>query len=261
MKGQKKIVCVIPARLQSSRFPRKILAPLSGKPLLRWAWEGALRVPFFDEVVIAVDSEETALVVKSFGGNWIMTDIRCLTGTERLAEIQKKELLTGDIWVNWQADEPFLSVRLIEDLLQSSENSDIDVWTLKTKIKPEENPQNPNICKVVCDLRGKALYFSRSVIPYSREGGASHVFKHLGLYAYSNEALKKIQTMELCPIEKAESLEQLRFLFNGLKIQVHETEEISMGIDLEEHLIEAEAYVKNRALLGLLIENIPSNRV
>ncbi|MES2200493.1 MAG: 3-deoxy-manno-octulosonate cytidylyltransferase [Chlamydiota bacterium] len=257
----KKVVCVIPARLHSSRFPKKILSYLSGKPLVRWAWEGALRIPFFDEVVIAIDSEETAEVVESFGGKWIMTSVDCSRGTERLAEIQKKGLLQGDIWVNWQADEPFLSIRVMQDLLQSCAFSEAEIWTLKTRMKADDRVQDPNICKVVCDINGHALYFSRSPIPYRQTKPDGPTFRHIGLYAYSNAALEKINTMPSCEIEEAESLEQLRFLYHGLKMQVHETEELSLGIDLPEHLSAAEEYLKKQKLLGLLIENIPFNKV
>lgn len=257
----KKIICVIPARLDSSRFPKKILSILSGKPLLQWAWEGALRIPFFDEVIIAIDAEETALVIESFGGKWMMTSKDCSRGTERLVEIQKKGLIQGDIWVNWQADEPFLSIKLIKDLLQTCSSSESEVWTLKTKLENEDEIRDPNICKVVCDVKGQALYFSRSPIPYRRERIEGVMYRHVGLYAYSTAALEKIGKMPSCEIEEAESLEQLRFLFHGLKMQVHETEEVSIGIDLPEHLAEAEEYLKKQKLLGLLIENIPFNRV
>lgn len=261
MIGNKKIVCVIPARLQSTRFPKKILSCLSGKSLVRWAWEGALRVPFFDEVVIAIDAEETAKVVDSFGGKWIMTSESCSRGTERLVEIQSKGLVEGDIWVNWQADEPFLSIQVIKDLLQSCSSSEAEIWTLKTKMREGDRIEDSSICKVVCDVNDHALYFSRSPIPYRQEKTNASIFRHIGLYAYSNAALEKISTMPSCEIEEAESLEQLRFLFHGLKMQVHETQELSLGIDLPEHLIAAEEYLKKQNLLGLLIENIPFNRV
>ena len=245
MIGTKKIICVIPARLRSSRFPRKMLALLSGKPLIQRAWEGALKVPFFDEVVLAIDSEEVAKVVESFGGRYIMTSPECPNGTARLVEIQQKGLLKGDVWVNWQGDEPFLSARVISDLLQSCETSEADVWTLKTLLEDEDKILDPNFCKVVSDKEGRALYFSRSPIPYVRDEGQSRkVFRHVGLYAYSDSALKKISTMNSCEIEEAEMLEQLRFLFYGLNVQVHETKEDSIGIDTPDQLAFAERFMK-----------------
>lgn len=244
MIGDKKVVCVIPARLCSTRFPRKVLASLMGKPLVQWAWEGALKVPCFDEVVVAVDSEEVAEKVTSFGGRYFMTSESCENATERLIEIQKRGLLHGDIWVNWQSDEPFLSDISIADLLQSADHDHADVWTLKSPIEASA-ALDPNICKVVCDHEGFALYFSRSVIPYSRDDLENKsIFKHVGLYAYTKESLEKISTLSSCDIEEKEMLEQLRFLFYGLKIQVHETKEDSVGIDLPEHLFAAEDQLK-----------------
>ena len=247
MIDDKKIICVIPARLNSSRFPEKILAPLGGKPLLQWAWESALKVSFLDEVVFAVDSSKTAQVIEGFGGKYYMTSPDCPSGTDRLVELQKRGLLKGDIWVNWQADEPFVSEAILQDLLFSSRNSSADVWTLKIEIVDEKKVYDPTCCKVVCDDLGQALYFSRSPIPYYRnpESADKKYFKHIGLYAYSNEALEKISHMKPCGLEEAECLEQLRFLFHGLKIQVSETKEETIGIDLPEHLILAEDYVKN----------------
>src|SRR5262249_2908107 len=109
MLGNKKIICIIPARLGSTRFPRKMLAPLRGKPLVQWAYEGAKRCNCFDEVVVAVDSEELAAVVEGFGGTALLTSPTCQNGTERLVELQRMERLKGDIWVCWQGDEPFIT--------------------------------------------------------------------------------------------------------------------------------------------------------
>ena len=243
----KKVVCIIPARLKSSRFPRKILADLAGKPLIQWAWESAIKISFFDEVVLAIDSEETAQIIEGFGGKYHMTSVDCLNGTERLVELQRRGLVQGDIWVNWQGDEPFISEKILQDLLVFSRKENVDVWTLKVKIENEEKAKDPNCCKVVCDEQGFALYFSRSLIPYHRDFQAieRNYFKHVGLYAYSHAALKKISEMKICEIEQAEMLEQLRFLFHGLKIQVNETKEETIGIDLPEHLVLAEQYVEN----------------
>lgn len=239
-----RIVCVIPARLESSRFPRKILADLAGKPLLQWAWDAASRCPLFDEVVFAIDSEETARVIEEFGGKFRMTAKECLSGTDRLVELFKNGLVHGDIWVNWQADEPFISEAMIRDLLQSSQDG-ADVWTLKMRLTEMEKITSSDICKVVCDAKGYALYFSRSPIPYHRNllEGENFYFKHIGLYAYSADALEKISRMYPCAIERAESLEQLRFLFYGLKIKVHETEHETIGIDQPEHLAKARQFL------------------
>lgn len=242
----KKVVCIIPARLKSSRFPRKILAPLGNKPLIQWVWEAAMKIPFFDEVAFAIDSEETAEAIQSFGGHFHMTSPDCLVGTDRLIELHQKGIIQGDIWVNWQADEPFVSERILGDLLNLASESSADMWTLKTKILDETQINDPNCPKVTCDRKGFALYFSRSPIPYYRESGITSktYFKHIGLYAYSSEALEKISSMGPCSLADAESLEQLRFLSHGLKIQVNETKEETIGIDLPEHLSIAEEFIK-----------------
>lgn len=226
-----KVVCVIPARLKSSRFPRKMLADLGDKPLVQWAYEAAKNCPVFDEVVVAVDSKEIFDVVQDFGGEPIMTSVDCLTGTDRLIELQKRKELAGDIWVNWQGDEPFITEEVIAQLLQSIDEEEEEIWTLKRKIDKIEEIDSPHVVKVVCDHSGKALYFSRSSIPYQ-----GNFFKHVGLYAYRASALEKIGGMQPCSIEKAENLEQLRFLYHGMKIRVHETQKEIFGIDTKEEL-------------------------
>jgi 3-deoxy-manno-octulosonate cytidylyltransferase (CMP-KDO synthetase) len=247
----KKVVCVIPARLKSTRFPRKMLATLGDKPLIQWVWEAAKNIPIFDSVSFAIDSEETAAVIKSFGGNYHMTSVDCLTGTDRLVELIQNGKLSGDIWVNWQGDEPFISLQLIQDLLQSC-NDDADVWTIKKRITSHEDIHSPHVGKVVCDNQGFALYFSRCPIPYYRDtvpDSSKIYFKHIGMYAFSEAALKKIAGFSPSYLEEAEQLEQLRFLSNGLRIRVHETKEEAFGIDLPEHLAKAESMIARRPIV------------
>ncbi len=241
-----KTVCVIPARLKSTRFPRKMLALLKGIPLLERVWTQASRVSLFDDVLFAIDSEETGRLIDSFGGKWKMTSEECPSGTHRLIELLKSGKVEGDLFVNWQGDEPFICESMIVDLLQSSAHDKSDVWTLKKRIVKEEELHNPHIAKVVCDARGFALYFSRSQIPYYRDiadFSQKIVYKHVGLYAYTRQALEEIDTLPLSPLEHAEQLEMLRFLSHGLKIRVHETDREVMGIDLPEHLAQAESYL------------------
>lgn len=248
----KKIICVIPARLASSRFPKKILADLNGKTLLQTTYEAAKAVEYFDQVVIAIDADETADCIERFGGAYFYTDVRCENGTQRLIELQKKGIIEGDIWVSWQADEPFITKTMIFDLLQTCDEQGVDVWTLKEEILFEEN--DPNCCKVVCDHRGFALYFSRSPIPFYRDlKGMQPYERHVGLYAYTSHALALIGDMGECGLEQAEMLEQLKFLFYGLKVFVRKTCEKSLGIDLPHHLELAEKFLK--------IENIDCSKV
>lgn len=254
MIAKKKIACIIPARLKSTRFPKKMLHMLKNKPLLQWVFEAASSISLFDEVAIAVDAEETAQLVQSFGGKCFMTSESCPSGSDRLAELMQKRLVEADIWVNWQGDEPFICEQMIVDLLQSCDKEDSDIWTLKKKIVHSEEAVNPHIAKVVCDVHGFALYFSRSQIPFYRdiaEFSQKEFYKHVGLYAYTREALNKISTLQPCAIEAAEQLEQLRFLYNNLKIRVHETNYEVFGIDLPEHLARAEAYVDKLHLNAL----------
>lgn len=234
MLGSKRVVCVIPARLDSKRFPRKVLADLKGKPLLQWAYEGALAVTLFDEVVVAVDSEELKEAVEAFGGRALLTDPACQSGTDRLVELQMKGEIEGEIWVNWQGDEPFITQEVIETLLRTAEG-DEEIWTLKKKINNPSLIASPHVVKVVTDKKGNALRFSRNPIP---DTGVA--YKHVGLYAFSAKALEKISTLGVSPLEEKERLEQLRFLENGMAIRVHETDQEIFGIDTKEELERAE---------------------
>lgn len=240
-----KIACVIPARLASSRFPRKVLAHLAGKPILKWIWERAGQVDLFDSVVFAVDAEETAELVTSFGGKYVMTSVQCPSGTDRIIEVMSQGSIKADIWVGWQADSPFISSHMIYDLLQSCEQQDADVWTLKRYIVDHEEITLPSVVKVVCDQDNYALYFSRSPIPYYVQGdmqGSVGYFKHVGVYAYTTHALHKIALMSPSMLEQAEQLEQLRFLQSRLAIKVHQTALDSIEINLPADLVKAEAH-------------------
>ena len=237
-----KTICIIPARLASKRFPRKVLSTLGSQPLLKWVWDAATRCEIFDEVVFAVDSKETARLIESFGGRFLMTSENCLTGTDRLIELMERKEIEGDIWVNWQADEPFIEEAMIRDLLQTTEQKKFDIWSLKKKIEKEDEIDSSHVVKVVTDVKRKALYFSRSPIPYYRdtfEYDEMTYYKHIGIYAFTKKALKKISRLKASNLEIAEQLEQLRFLENGLNIEVHETIYETLGIDHPEDLIAA----------------------
>lgn len=243
MIGSKRVACVIPARLKSTRFPKKMLSVLKGKPLVQWVWEKASAVSCFDEIAFAVDAREIAELIDRFHGKYFMTSEQCPSGTDRLVEVMQRKLIEADIWVNWQGDEPFIHPRMIDDLLQTCETDESDLWTLKKRILKLEEALSPHTTKVVCDHKDNALYFSRSVIPYYRDASPGEHkihFKHVGMYAYTQKALKKIALLNPCEIEMAEQLEQLRFLYHNLRMKVHETQYEVFGIDLPEHLIAAE---------------------
>jgi len=245
---EQNIICVIPARLASTRFPRKVLHLIHGKPLLQWVWEAACSIPQFSQVLIAVDASETARVVETFGGTWIMTSEQCISGTERLIETKNRSHINADVWVNWQADEPCIHPDSIEDLLQDCNHSFADIWTLKKQTTSQEEIDSSHTVKVVCDAWGHALYFSRSPIPYFRDESLKKLYyKHIGIYAFSAKSLLKIETFSSCDLEEAEKLEQLRFLYHGLKIKVHETQHETYGIDLPEHVALIEKKLLYRA--------------
>lgn len=252
----KKVVCIIPARLASSRFPRKMLANLLNKPILQWVWEAATSVEVFQEVIFAVDSEETAALIETFNGKYLMTSVDCKSGTDRLVEVMKSGKVTGDIWVNWQGDEPFIKEAMIKTLLQSCDtDTNTDMWTLKKRITVPEQITAPNFAKVVCDATGHALYFSRSPIPFYREDSTQipfekkEYYKHVGIYAFTTQALKKIKEMSGSYLEDAEKLEQLRFLQHGFKIKVHESDQDVKGIDTPQDLAQAEEIAKKLMLI------------
>jgi 3-deoxy-D-manno-octulosonate cytidylyltransferase len=235
------VICVIPARLASTRFPRKMVAPLGGKPLIQWTYEAAKRISCFREVVIAVDTEELQELAQNFGARALMTSTTCQSGTERLIELVERNELEADVLVNWQGDEPFVSPEMIEDLLQTAGEDGYSIWTLSKEMEEEESP---HLVKIVSNHAGEALYFSRSPIPYFRNAMKKSYWKHIGIYAYTPEALRKISSLPHSYLEEAEQLEQLRFLQGGLKIRVHKTRQEFWGIDIPEDLERAKLLLR-----------------
>ncbi len=253
MYQNKKVVCVIPARLASQRFPNKMLATLAGRPLLAWAWEAAHKIAYFDEVICAVDDELLMDSVASFGGRAVLTSVSCPTGTDRLVELATRGVINADVWVNWQGDEPFIHHDMLTTLLQSIDCQDQDIWTLKSRITNVDDVVSRHIAKVVCDRAGRALYFSRAGIPCPRDitdlaGLVPLVvqglyYKHVGLYAFTQQALVRIAAMGTSTCEDLEKLEMLRWLDYGLRVQVHATEHEVFGIDRPEDLLRAERII------------------
>ena len=263
METKPKIVCVIPARLKSTRFPEKMLASLAGKPILQHVWDAARATNLFDDIIIAGDDPKIAALVASFNGNYSATSPECASGTDRLIEVMKRGQVTGDIWVNWQGDEPFISKDMIESLLQTIDDPADDMWTLKKRITNTQDITAPNIAKVVCNAFGHAMYFSRSPIPFVRDKVLSArgepvepyelplglYYKHVGIYAYRPETLELISSMKQTAYEDAEKLEQLRFLHYKVSIRVHETDKEVVGIDTLNDLINAETLIKQKTQL------------
>lgn len=234
-----KTIAYIPARLDSTRFPQKILKTLHGKTLLEWAWLHAIQSDLFDEVIVLGDDSRVVEHAKSFGAKGILTSKKPQNGTQRIIEALDHGAPIADKIVNVQADEPMLNKKIFETLL-SGDGRGLRIWTLKKQIQNIEEVQSKNVVKVVCDHNGEALYFSRSPIPYDRDGTAGPYYKHIGLYAYTPESLNKIATLQRCHLEQMESLEQLTPLYHGIRIQVHETDQVVHGVDTLEDLIHVE---------------------
>lgn len=231
-----KITGIIPARYASTRFPGKPLAMLGGKPMVRWVYEGCKDV--FDHIAVATDDRRIADAVEAFGGHCIMTSPDHRTGTERCLEaVQLMEQQHGnqsDIVVNIQGDEPFIRREQLTELLGCFVNESVKIGTLHRELSADEDPGDPNIVKVVTDHAGRALYFSRSPIPYFRDGQQPRpemYMKHIGLYAFRKSTLEKICQLPPSSLEQAESLEQLRWMENGFEIHTRPTAYISMGVD------------------------------
>lgn len=228
-----KAIAVIPARLASTRLPRKMLREIGGKPLIGVVYEAVRSSLLLADVVIATDSEEILQACRSHGWKAQMTSGSHRSGTERVQEVAGRE--AADVYVNVQGDEPMVRAEQIAALLKVMERSGTEVGTLKTPAT-HADISNPNAVKVVTDLEGRALYFSRATIPFDRDGARPAYFKHLGLYAYRKTALDRFVKLPESALEKSERLEQLRFLENGIPIFVGETEHDSVGVDTEEDL-------------------------
>jgi len=230
-----RIVAVIPARLESTRLPRKPLRLIAGHPMIAWVYHRARRAASLDHVLIATDSSEIVDYCRTAGIPAEMTSAAHRSGTDRIVEVMSR--IAADIYVNIQGDEPMVTPEHIELMLGPfRELPETQVSTLKVAISQEE-ARNPNNVKVVTDLAGHALYFSRALIPHDRDGsGAVQYYKHMGLYAYSAAALARFRSFTPTALEQLEKLEQLRLLENGVPIHVVETSEDTIGVDTEEDL-------------------------
>lgn len=246
-----RFVGIIPARYASTRFPGKPLATLAGKPVIEHVYrrvEQALGLAY-----VATDDERIAQVVEAFGGKAVMTRADHKSGTDRIAEALEKIGGEADVVVNVQGDEPFITAKQIETLCHCFDDEQTQIATLGKPFESMEAVENPNSPKIVTDLKGFALYFSRSVIPYVRgerqADWLSHFpyLKHLGIYAYRTEVLKEITQLPQSALEKAESLEQLRWLQAGYRVKVGITNEETVGIDTPEDLERAELFMRERA--------------
>ena len=240
MRQSYKIIGVIPARLDSQRLPGKVLLDIAGKPMIQWVYERTRQSTLLTRLLIATDSEKVLHFCADRKIPSIMTGQHS-SGTDRLYEVMERT--DGDIYVNIQGDEPTIRSEHIELLLQPIIDEESEVTTLKVKIDAA-SARDPNIVKVVADDRGRALYFSRSQIPFDREGqGKVRVYKHIGLYGYTRSALSVFHGLAQTPLELSEKLEQLRFLENGIPVLVKETQHDTIGVDTLADLASATAFL------------------
>ena len=226
-------VCVIPARLESTRFPRKLLQTIEGKPLLQFVYENAKQAKRVERVIVACDHEAIKNCVESFGGEAVLTAAHHASGTERIAEVAKG--LNCEFVVNLQGDEPLMHSETLDQVVVALQRDLSCLMSTACILKndPEEF-LNPNVVKVAKDQKGWALYFSRAPIPHDRDGRSTQYFKHLGIYGYRRDFLLQFPTLPPSNLEQREKLEQLRALDNGYKIKVVETIHDSIGVDTEE---------------------------
>lgn len=250
---QSTAIAVIPARYDSVRFPGKPLANRTGKPLIQHVFERAKLARLVSRVIVATDDERIAAAVRSFGGEAVMTRRDHPNGTSRIAEAVAN--LDAPIIVNVQGDEPEIEPPLIDLAIQTlMSHPDCPVATLASRFANDEDPANPNIVKVVVDQAGRALYFSRALIPFERDkvskdqiDTASRPLKHVGLYVYRREFLAQYMNLKSTPLEHAEKLEQLRVLEHGYHIAVAISEAHFHGIDTPEQYA---AFVQRCAAAG-----------
>lgn len=231
-------LAVIPARLASTRLPRKMLREIAGQPLLAHVYRGVRSSPLLDDVIVATDSEEIMALCRKHGWKAQMTSAAHRSGTERIQEVSN--LVAAEVYVNVQGDEPMARPEHIAALLDVMNDPAVPVGTLKTRAAAPD-VHDPHAVKVVTDSAGRALYFSRATIPYDRDGASPAYFKHLGFYAYRKAALDRFISLPESSLERSERLEQLRFLENGIPIFVGETPYDSIGVDTEEDLHRVEA--------------------
>lgn len=247
-----KFIGIIPARYASTRFPGKPLALLGGKPVIQHVYEKVAAV--LETAYVATDDERIYDVVKSFGGQVVMTRTDHKSGTDRIEEAIEKIGGEWDVVVNVQGDEPFVAKSQLDTICHCFDDPTTQIATLGKPFESMEAVQNPNSPKIVVDNMGFAMYFSRSVIPYVRGKEKSSwlthypFLKHLGIYAYRKDVLRQVTQLPQSSLEIAESLEQLRWLQNGFKIKVGTTDVETVGIDTPQDLERAEEFLKAQLL-------------
>ena len=248
-----KVIGIIPSRYASTRFPSKPLAMIKGKTMIQRVWEQAWKSKL-DAVVVATDDMRIADEVLKFGGQYVLTDPNHRSGTDRCREALYMVERQYDAVVNIQGDEPFIDPAQINQVIELIGRDDTQLASLAKRIEDEDELFSPNVVKVVMDKQGNALYFSRNPIPFMRNLDRDkwlqkgEFYKHIGLYAYKTETLCQIAEMQSTALEKAESLEQLRWLENGLRIRMGVTQLESLSIDTQEDYEKAMQFAQNQLI-------------
>ena len=235
-----RILAVIPARFEAQRFPGKLLADLNGKTVLQRTYEAVVNTNLFDEVWVATDSDQIETHVQVLGGKVFRSILNHDCGSNRVAECVQD--IEADVVINVQGDEPFIAQNALADLIQAFKNdaaNAIDLASLMIPITSQHDLENPNIVKVVSDQQGRALYFSRSPIPFMRAEGQA--FRHVGIYAFRKAALLDFYTQAPTPLEIAEKIEAIRYLEMGKVMQMLPTDFVGVGIDTPQDLERAKA--------------------
>jgi 3-deoxy-manno-octulosonate cytidylyltransferase (CMP-KDO synthetase) len=255
-KARPRILGVIPARWGSTRFPGKSLVPIAGKPLIQWVVERARQARSLDELLVATDDERIRSVAAKLDVEVVMTRADHPSGTDRIAEAGRGR--NAEVVINIQGDEPLIDPALIDQLGAALAGSpDWDMATAAAQIESREDVINPSVVKLVWDNAGRALYFSRSVIPHLREKdsgagvGDGLYWRHIGVYAYQRRFLERLVTEPPCVLEKAEKLEQLRALYVGGRIKVVFVADAGLGVDTPADVKKAEAALNRAGLAGI----------
>jgi 3-deoxy-manno-octulosonate cytidylyltransferase (CMP-KDO synthetase) len=240
-----RVLIVIPSRFGSTRFPGKSLAAIAGKPMIQWVWEAAQRCRRADGVIVATDDPRIFTAVERFGGQAAMTKAAHRSGTDRVAEVAERH--PAAVYVNLQGDEPLVAPAAVDALIEGLIAAKAPMATLAHRIETEEEWRRPEVVKVVTNTEGDALYFSRSPIPFQRTfDPRTRLWRHVGIYAFRAASLRQFVKWRPSPLEKAESLEQLRALENGLRLRVLATRFRSAGVDTPGDLKEVEARLAKR---------------
>lgn len=241
-----KTAIIIPARYGSSRLEGKPLIEVLGKPIIQWVYEKAKMAKLADIIIVATDDERIFNAVKNFGGNVEMTSVNHKCGSDRIREVVERHPEISYI-VNLQGDEPLIEPASIDEVIKNVKNDETtDISTLVRLLSDENEINNPNLVKCVRDLNGFALYFSRSKIPYERNCGIAEFWGHLGIYGYKRNALLKMTSLPQSPLERTESLEQLRALENGMRIKTSVVDFVPVGIDTADDLEKFKSIVASK---------------